>query len=624
MNVSDRDERLPVVKIMAEGPTYAHQFIDAARRFGERPALRWKDANTWQSISFEELERRVLACAAALQKQGVTKGDRVAIWLENSWPWVVCDLACQLLGAATTTVYHTVVATQAAALIRDAEPLAIVSSEARLRELFATEASLREGLQPIAAEIKASEQVSSESNNAFISFKELLQVGERLIGSDPSTQASLRKPLVQPDDVSALFYTSGTTGEPKGAMLTHANVVFNAQRTIAQMLPDGEQTALLHLPLAHVMARNTTVPATLLSGGTLAIAEPEREKIPSNLVETAPTAFPTVPHLLDKFKERAIQAVDAKGLVMRRLAHLALRHCRTRRLAAIAGGGKVKTVELGLLGNVLDSLVLRKMRAKLGGRMDFIVTGGANSNRKSIEFFWGIGVPVYEGYGATELTGTAAITWSREFKLGTVGKAVPGVELKLADDGEVLVRGPIVMKGYWRRPEATAEAIDADGWYHTGDIGALDSDGYLTIIDRKREIMVLATGKNVAPQAVENALKRTPLVSSVCAIGDGRRYVTALIAPDLEALAKKLRLADKPSLDDSQVTELLRDEFSSLMTELSAFERIKRFCLVDEPFSPENQLVTPTLKLLRRQITLRFADEIEDLYAENPKHAMML
>ncbi len=609
-----KDPRLPDVPHIAVGPTYAHRFLDAVKKFSARPALRWKESGTWQEMSFSQLERRVLECAAGLHCRDVSKGDRVAIWLENSWQWIVCDLACQLLGAVTTTVYHTLVASQTADLLRDAEPAALLSNDLRLNSLFATDSNWKTELLTI----------SIDHAGESCGFEALLNEGNDAIDRDPELKSRFRTPQIEAADLSALFYTSGTTGEPKGAMLTQANVVFNAQRTIEQMLPVGVQTALLHLPLAHVMARNTTVPATLLSGGVLAIAEPEREKIPSNLVESAPTAFPTVPHLLDKFRERALQAIEEKRPVMRKLAHLALRRCGDRRQAAIQAGGDVKLAKLGFVEQLLDRIVLSKVRDKLGGRMEFIVTGGANSNRQSIEFFWGIGVPVYEGYGATELTGTAAITWSRGFKLGTVGQAVPGVEIKLADDGEVLVRGPIVMKGYWRRPEATAAAIDEHGWYHTGDIGTLDAAGYLTIIDRKREIMVLTTGKNIAPQAVENALKRSPLVTNVCTIGDGRRYATALVVPDLAAACQRLCISEPTTLDDPKVMELLRAELDSLMTDLADFQRIKRFALITEPFTPDNQLVTPTLKLLRRRIAERFADDIEDLYAESPQRAISI
>ena len=610
----DSELLLPALQPGAVGPTYAHRFLDATARFAGKPALRWKEAEAWRDMSYSELEHRALTCAAALNDRGIVAGDRVAIWLENSWPWIVCDLACQLLGAVTTTIYHTLSPSQAIALLGDSEAKAILASHERL-------AALQEPHLSTTVELLV---ICADGGSIGLSFAELLRKGEQAIQSQPELATRLRAPAVQPEELSALFYTSGTTGEPKGVMLTHANLIANIENTIAQMMPDRAHIVLLHLPLAHVMARNTTVPATLLTGGVLAIAEPEREKIPSNLIEVAPTAFPTVPHLLDKFRERALEAINAKGFVMRRLALWALRHCRARRLAAIAEGGAVRTARLGLLGNVLDRIVLRKLRAKLGGRMKFLVTGGANSNRESMEFFWGIGIPVYEGYGATEVTNTAAITWSRAIKLGTVGQKVPGTELKLAPDGEILVRGPIVMKGYWRQPDSTTEAIDAEGWYHTGDIGTLDADGYVTIIDRKREILVLTTGKNIAPQAIENLLKRTPLVLNVCALGQRRRYTTALVVPNLEAIGQRLAMHVPPTTADPQIAELLREELSSLMSSLAHFEQVKRFTLIDEPFSPENGLVTPTLKLQRRKIAERYADEIEDLYADEPKRAIVV
>lgn len=619
MTDDNTESILPEVQNIAVGPTYVHRFLDATSRFSTRPAIRWKQDAAWQDMSYHELECRVFACAAGLGNRGIKTGDRVAIWLENRWQWIVADLAAQLLGAITTTVYHTLNPTQAMALLRNADANSILSNQVRL-----------EGIKAV-GEISMADELTLSVDDGAIgqSFGELLKEGNQAIETQPEIAERLRTPTVQPEDVSALFYTSGTTGEPKGAMLTHANVVFNAARTIAQLLPEGgqvapdrERVALLHLPLAHVMGRNTTVPATLLSGGVLAIAEPEREKIPGNLVEVAPTVFPTVPHLLDKFMERAIQAVEAKGFVMRHVAKLALRHCRAKRLAVMTDGGAIQTARLGLVGTILDRVVLSKIRNKLGGQIDFLVTGGANSNRRSVEFFWGIGIHVFEGYGATELTGTAAITWPRAMRLGTVGPAVPGVEIKLAEDGEVLVRGPIVMKGYWQRPDATKEVIDADGWYYTGDIGTLDGGGFLTIVDRKREILVLKTGKNIAPQAIENLLNRTPLVCNVCALGHDRRFATALIVPDLTAVGQRLGLTKPATLNAPEVAELLCKELNGLMSDLSDFERVKRFTLIAEPFAPDSGLVTPTMKLLRRKIAERYADEIEDLYADSPQHAI--
>ncbi len=605
---------LPVVPHAATGPTYAHRFLDATKRFAEKPALRWKESGVWRDLSFRELEEQVLCFSAALSSRGIGSGDRVAIWLENSCEWIVCDLASQLLGAVTTTIYHTLNSSQVIELLRDAEAKILLSSNSRLAEMSALDSSMSQSLQ----------LVSVDNSDIGLTFSTLLEEGEQAIQSHSDLKNQLGKPSVQPNELSALFYTSGTTGEPKGVMLTHANMIANITNTIAQMMPDESHVVLLHLPLAHVMARNTTVPATLLTGGVLAIAEPEREKIPNNLLEVAPTAFPTVPHLLDKFLERAMEAIQAKGFVMRTLALWAIRYCRQRRIAAISESGMVKPTRLGFVGWLLDRIILCKLREKLGGRMKFLVTGGANSNRQSVEFFWGIGIPVYEGYGATEVTNTAAITWSRGIKLGTVGQKVPGVELKLAPDGEILVRGPIVMKGYWNRPEETADAIDSDSWYHTGDIGTVDADDYLTIVDRKREILVLTTGKNVAPQAVENTLKRTPLVLHACAIGHRRPYTTALLVPDLVSAGQRLGLTGTPGISDPRLADLLRAELNYLMTNLPRFEQVKRFVMIAEPFSTDNGLVTPTLKLQRRRIVEKYAKEIEDLYAETPIQATIV
>lgn len=609
MSVVCEAPNLPEVHNAAEGPTYAHRFLDAACRFAELPALRWKEAGAWREISYSELERRVLACAAAFTTRGITGGDRVAIWIENSWSWLVCDLAAQVVGAVTTTIYHTLVPAQAVAILRNAGAKAILSSQKRLAE-----ATKLDGFD------EGSVLAFSVDGGAIgRSFAALLEEGRRTIEDDPELLARLRTPTAQPNDLSALVYTSGTTGEPKGVMLTHGNVVANVDGSIAYFMHREGQVTLLHLPLAHVMARNAATAATLLSGAVLAIAEPEREKLPANLVEVAPTVLVTVPYVLNKFVERVNEVISTKGPVMRGLMLRALDVCRAPRLAAIGEGGTPRPPRLGLEGKLLDRIVLRKLRARLGGRLQTLIVGGAKSSRKCLEFFWGVGIPVFEGYGATELTSTASVNWCRDVKLGTVGRAVLGGELKLASDGEVLVRGRSVMKGYWNRPKATRETIDEEGWYHTGDIGTLDDGGYLAIVDRKREILVLSTGKNIAPCAIENTLVHSPLVLNVCCIGQRRPYVTALVVPDLVAVGQRLGLSEVPAIDDPKVAELMRDEIGGPMSELSSFERVKRITLIAEPFSSENGLLTPTLKLRRAQIDDRFAEEIEDLYADAPR-----
>jgi long-chain acyl-CoA synthetase len=581
----------------AEGATYADRILDAAARFREKPALRWKEGGAWRDMSYGEMLARVTSLALALRKRGIEPGDRVAIWLETSPAWVIADFATQIARAVTAPVYHTLPAAQAAAILRDAGAKALVTTARRLDSLAGENVLGTLVTIPIAAD-RDLEALIAEG--AALAAARAPEWGERRAA-----------------DLSAIIYTSGTTGEPKGAMLTHANFIANVDGAIRCFVPEGGHTALLHLPLAHVMARNVVVATMLLTGSVVAFAEPEREKVPANLIEIAPTAFMTVPYLLDKFMGRVLEAVRAKSGLGRALAERALALGRARRLAAIpAEGGPPRPRFPGLAFTVLDRLVLRKIRARLGGRLDFIVIGGSNSNRESVEFFWGLGIRVFEGYGATELTCNASFTWPGAVKLGTVGRAAPGVELRLADDGEVLVRGPNVMKGYWNRPEASGEAIDGEGWYHTGDVGAIDAQGYLRIVDRKKEIFALATGKKVAPQAVESALKASPLVLNACAVGDRRRFMTALLVPDTAVVAARLGLDAASAADDPRVREALRGEVERVMAPLAEFERVKRFRVIGEPFSQENDLLTPTLKLRRKRIAERYAREIEGLYEE--------
>lgn len=592
---------------VAQGPTYAHRILDATRRFADKPALRWKENAGWRELRFAELGENLLDLCAALQSQGIGRGDRVAIWLETSRPWVLTDLALQVLGAVTVTIYQNLPAGQAASIIKDAAAKALLTDRSHLEALRAEE-DLGTLLQ-FAITVDADPQARG--------FEMLLTQGRAARRSNPNLDLELKNPAVQPEDLSAIIYTSGTTGEPKGVMLTHRNVLGNADDAIGCFAPRGGLTTLLHLPLAHVAARNTTMMPTLLSGSLLVIAEPERERLPQNFVEAAPTSFVTVPFVLDKFMSRILETISRKNRLQRFLFQRALSMGRARRVAPLETGGPVPPVKNNLLFNMLDRLVLSKVRARLGGRLQFIAIGGANSNRKSLEFFWSIGVPVYEAYGSTELTNLATANWPGDMKIGTVGRAVPGMEIKLAEDGEILVRGTNVMKGYWNRAEATAEVLEPNGWFHSGDIGSLDAEGYLTVLDRKKEIFALSTGKKVAPQAVENALKLAPCILNACAIGDKRSYMTALIVPNLEVIQSRLGFPQLPSVEDERVQELLRSEVKRSMEKLAEFEQVKRFILISEPFSDQNGLLTPILKLRRKPIAERYSREIELLYQPN-------
>ncbi len=587
---------------VATGSTYAHRLVDAFRRFADQPAMKWKQAGEWVQLSYAELGHQVFSLAAVLIESGVQKGDRIAIYLETSRPWILMDFALQIVGAVTTTVYPTLPAEQAKKILHDAEVKGLLTTPERLKAL-----EVDFGL-PASCEVKMI--VAHDERD---SFESLLGKGAKLLAGNPSLTKRVESPDVELEDLSAIIYTSGTTGEPKGAMLSHRNAIANADAGIQCFAMARYYVNFVHLPLAHVVARNMVVPTAVMTGDLMAIAESDRNKWPANFLEVRPVGMVTVPYLLDKIYDRVMDKIAHQSLPLRILSRWALAEGYRCRVQPLLKGGPVRE-RATLRLRVLDSLVLKKIRAIFGGRLVVIVTGAAHIRLETVAFFWALGIQVYEAYGMTEVTTAGTFTWHQDIKLGTVGKAAPGMQVKLADDGEVLLKGPSVMKGYWKQPEATAKVIDADGWYHTGDIGSFDNAGYLSIVDRKRDLFVLDTGKNVAPQAVENALKRSACVENVCVVGDQRRYIVALIVPALDVIQQRLGLSNPPDKEDPRVKALLDDEVAKYSVDLAVFERVKRYELLSEPFSTDNELLTPTLKLRRKKIIEQHKGVIEGLY----------
>ncbi len=592
---------------VAEGITYAHRIVNALQRFSKKSAVRFKENGSWRDISYSELGELMRSFAAALRQYGIGEGDRVAIWLETCWQWLAADWAIQLLGATTVPIYHTLPAGQVSGILHDSGAKAIFSSNVRLESLQAQGIILKESLFCI----------NLDGASVGVPWSNFMEIGQETNQKNPGYAEELFRPQTHPDQLSAIIYTSGTTGEPKGVMLNHRNVLSNMDMAINAFIPAKEQVIFLHLPMAHVVARNTSVPCALMTGNLLAIAEAQREKFVSNLIELAPTSFLTVPFLLDKFMARVQEEIAQKPKPLQVFIRRAIELGRQRSLAAIQGG-PVKMAPPNIEFQLLDRFILKKIRALLGGRLQFMVIGGANSNRESIEFFWGIGIPVYEGYGSTEVTNTATFTYPNDMKIGTVGRPAKGMEVKLAEDGEVLIRGPNVMQGYWNRPEATKESIDPEGWFHSGDVGQFDEQGYLRIVDRKKEIFALATGKKVAPQAVENMLKRSAVINNVCVFGDKRNYMTALVVPELGIVKQRWGTEQDVDLKDPRLRELYIEELEKNMEELAEFERVKRFILIPEPFSVDNRLLSPILKLRRKPISERYRVEIDYLYSDAP------
>jgi long-chain acyl-CoA synthetase len=449
-----------------------------------------------------------------------------------------------------------------------------------------------------------------------VPWTELLRAGETAHQTDPRRFEAARA-QVATGDLASILYTSGTTGDPKGVMLTHGNFASNVDATLRIIPFSDTDVTLSFLPLTHVFERMVEF-AYLSAGATIAYAE-SIDAVPQNLLEIHPTVMASVPRLFEKVHARILDNVAASSPVRRLIFGLALKVGRAKTRAMLAG--RSAPLLAARLHPLTDHLVFSKVRDRLGGRLRFLISGGAPLSPEIAEFFFAAGIRILEGYGLTETSPVIAVNTLERTRIGTVGPVVPGVEVKIAEDGEILVRGPNVMKGYYRNEEATREAIK-DGWFHTGDIGLIDADGFLKITDRKKEILKTSGGKMVAPQPIENLLKSDRFISQAVLVGDRRRFISALIVPDrawIESYAK-LKQISYATVDDliknPRVVDLVRRRIEAKMTGLPSYETVKKFCLLPKELTQETGELTPTLKFKRRVIEQRYAELIESMYRE--------
>ncbi len=568
----------------------------------------------YRPISTAELVDRVRRIARALERWGVAPGDRVALVADNGPHWPVVDFATLCRGAATVPVYPTLLPEQAAYVIHDSgAKVAFVHRRAMLADLLARRGELPAVERFVLIESEGAGTI--DGGDGMTTFAAALEAGA---DADPDGfEATAR--AVGAEDLASLVYTSGTTGRPKGTMLTHRNFVSNVCTALTLLDIRGDQTALSFLPLSHVFERMVTY-TYFYRGLTIAYAE-SVQAVAQNLQEVRPHVFVSVPRVYEKVLAKVREQAAASALKRRIFAWAEKvgRAALPDRLRQDHPSGL-----LGLELAIADGLVFSKIKERLGGRFEFAVSGGAPLGRDVAEFFWGAGIAIYEGYGLTETAPVVAVNTPGALKLGTVGKPIPGVEVRIAEDGEILVRGPNVMKGYWNDPEATAEAIDAEGWFHSGDIGALDEDGFLRITDRKKEILVNAYGKNVAPAPIENQLRASPLIGHAVLLGDRRQYLAALLVPDFESLEAwaaqhGVAAGDRRALvENPQVRALYAGEVARVNEGLAHYEQIVRWTLLPDDFSVETGELTPTQKVKRRVIDRKYAAEIEALYGQEP------
>jgi long-chain acyl-CoA synthetase len=550
---------------------------EAVRNAPDRPAYLEETPAGWRPVAWDEAAERVGALTQGLLARGVRHGDRVAILSRTRLEWILLDWAVMSIGAVVVGLYPTSSAKECEYILGHCEAvLAFTEDEEQTRKLVSIRGSL-----PNLREI--------------IPFDWL----EKL-ESDGRLARHLRPEPVEEDDLATLIYTSGTTGPPKGCMLTHRNLVSAAIRVVEGM-NQPDDICLLFLPLAHSYGRLAHQAAT--HRGTTVALVAEVANVPRALAEVRPTVLPAVPRVYEKVHANALGEIERAGGLRTRIGLWALgvgaRTSRARREGAPVGG------LLALQQRLADRLVFAKVRERLGGRLRVGVSGAAPLSTDVMEFFHSLGVPVIEGYGLTETASSATVNEPQDFRIGTVGRPVEGAEVRLAEDGEILIRSPSVFAGYYKDPEATAAVLADDGWFRTGDVGEIDDEGFLRITDRKKDLIITAGGKNIAPQNLENALKSSRFVSQALVVGDRRPYVTALVTLDQAELASSSR--DPQKLVQELVDEVNRDR--------TRVEQIKRFVILPRDFSQEEGEVTPTLKLRRRVIHEHFADEIEKLYA---------
>jgi long-chain acyl-CoA synthetase len=592
----------------AEPRTLCDIFLSAAAS-GKADLLKAKVAGQWRSISASDFGFTVKALSLGLNSLGIQPGDRVAILSENRPEWAMADYAIFCGGCVSVPIYPTLPASQVAPLLKDSGARAIfVSSGEQLSKMRAIKAECP-GLEYVIAIDPLPPQESG-----YLAFGQLVEKGRPTLEMSPAVFEQ-RARRIGPEDLATIIYTSGTTGDPKGVMLTHRNLVSNILAACQVVPISGDAVALSFLPLSHVFERMIDC-SYMLVQATIAYAE-SIEKLKDNFVEVNPHTFAAVPRVYEKVHARILDKVQSGSPLKRRIFSWAVEVGKEK--AARLERGEALPAGLAWKVRAADALVFKKIRAALGSRFRYAVSGAAPLSREIAEFFLAAGVPIYEGYGLTETSPVICVNGPGRWRLGTVGKPIPGVEVKIAPDGEILTRGPSVMKGYFGKPQATAEAIDAEGWFHTGDIGHLDPEGYLVITDRKKDLIVLAGGKKAAPQPIENELKKSAYIELPIVLGDRHKFLAALIVPKFDRVhdyAAEKKIAFEPKLIDSnpEIRALFQREIDAYNTGKPHHEQIRAFALLPSDLTIEDGSITPTLKVKRRILETRYHGLIEQMY----------
>jgi len=594
-----REHTTPIMSEVRPGSNLADLPVENAVQAPHRVQFRRHNGQRWEDVTNRDFLAEVEALAKGLAASGIQPGDRVGILSRTRYEWTLADFAVWTAGAVPVPIYETSSAEQVQWILGDSGAVAVlVETPAHA----ATVAGVR-------SELPALRHVWTLDEGAVQS---LVEAGQDV----DDAEVERRRRTLEPDSLATLIYTSGTTGRPKGCELTHGNFLAEANNIVEGMpeLFNPEQSSLLFLPLAHVFARAIEVGS--VRAGVQLGHTPDVKNLVPDLAVFQPTFVLSVPRVFEKVynSAQAKATAEGRGRIFDRAASVAIAHSEAR-----DSGGP--GLALRLQHALFDRLVYGKLRAALGGRVRYAVSGGAPLGARLGHFYRGIGITILEGYGLTETSAGATLNRPEAVRIGSVGQPIPGTSIRIADDGEVLIRGPIVFRGYHANPTATAEAIDADGWFRSGDIGELDDQGFLRITGRKKELIVTAGGKNVAPAVLEDRLRAHPLISQCMVVGDNQPFIAALVTLDRESLPAWLTAHGKPAdtpaeqlSADPEVTAAIQAAVDEANLAVSKAEAIKKFTILADDFTEEGGQLTPTLKLKRSVVMADFKEAVEDLY----------
>lgn len=587
-------------------------FFNRVERYDSRVLFKVKHDGRYQDISWREAGQTAKNFALGLLELGIQHEDRISLLSENRPEWAFADLGILSIGTVNVPIYATNTPGQVEYIVNDsASRILVVSTEQQLEKALEARPNC-----PSLEKIVVFDEIGETDYPMVCSFRKICESGA---ASDKEELFKQRRERVKPQDLASIIYTSGTTGDPKGVMLIHDNFLSNC-RSVTQILPmTDEDICLSFLPLSHSFERLAGYYTPIYIGSTIAYAE-SADTVRDNLQEIRPTFMASVPRIYEKFHAAVLENVRSGSHIKQKIFDWSF--SVGREMSDYTVAKEKPPVLLKQKNKIADKLVFKNIKENVGGRLKYFVSGGAPLAREINEFFHALGITILEGYGLTETSPVLTTNTPENFKFGTVGKPIPDVTIEIAEDGEILARGPNIMMGYFNKPVETAEVLGPDGFFRTGDIGLLDEDGFLKITDRKKDIIVTAGGKNVAPQNIENALKTDPMIANAMVHGDKRKFLSALIVPDFERLEKiaKVQGIKYGSISElvkhEKIVALINERVEVVNSSLARYETIKKFAIMEKDFTLEAGEITPTLKVKRKVVLEKYRDILDSFYEE--------